>query len=231
MNAHADPTLLWNARLNIPNYKIRDAARYANLSPQTVASWHSRPKANFKSTLSVREKGKSLSYMQLIEVAVVSSFRKAGVSLKKIRNAREFLSNKLEAEYPFAQYSFKTDGKELWMDYAQLEAEAGDKTLLKASDNGQLAWTDIIGRLQEFEYEKGLAMKWHLAGLDSQIAIDPRIQFGSPSIYGIATWVFRGRWEAGEPLSDIADDFGMPNSAVLEALTFEGIDVGRPLRH
>lgn len=234
MNAHVKSSELWRARLFVPNYIIRDVARYAQLSPQTVASWHSKPGGNSPSTLSTKEKGKALSYLQLIEVAVVSSFRKAGVSLKKIRAAREYLSKQLQAEYPFAQYRFKTEGKEIWMDYAQFEANAGDKTLLKASEKGQLAWTDIIGRLQEFEYETGgLATKWYVAGTDSEITIDPRIQFGAPSIDGIATWVFKGRWDAGEPLDEIADDFGVPNSAVLEALAFEGIDTesGRMLRH
>lgn len=224
----------WRSRLFIPNYKIRDAARYAHLSPQTVASWHTKPGANRKSTLSTKEKGAALSYLQLIEVAVVSSFRSSGVSLKKIKAVREYLSKQLQAEHPFAEYRFKTDGKELWMDYAQFEASAGDKTLLAASQSGQLAWTDIIGRLQEFEYENdGLAVKWHVAGVDQEIVIDPRVQFGAPAIDGVPTWVFKGRWEAGEPLAEIADDFGVPNSAVLQALHFEGItiDRGREQRH
>lgn len=226
VNAHVGPSDLWRARLYIPNYPVREAARYAHLSSQTVASWHTTPGANKRSTLSTKEKGKSLSYLQLIEVAVVASFRKAGVSLRKIRAAREYLSKQLEAEYPFAEYRFKSEGKEIWMDYAQFEADAGDKTLLNASEKGQLAWTDIIGRLQEFEYEKsGLATKWYVAGVDNEISIDPRIQFGAPAIDGVATWVFKGRWQAGEPVEEIADDFGVPNSAVIEALTFEGVNL------
>lgn len=234
MNMTVQPQDFWRSRLYIPNYKIRDAARYAHLSSQTVASWHTKPGANRRSTLSTKEKGASLSYLQLIEVAVVSSFRKSGISLRKIKAAREYLGKQFEAEHPFAEFRFKTEGKELWLDYAQFEAEAGDKTLLAASQNGQLAWTDIIGRLQEFEYEDhGLAVKWHVNGADSDIVIDPRVQFGAPAIDGVATWVFKGRWEAGEPVDEIADDFGVPNSAVLQALKFEGVDTerGRQQRH
>ena len=235
MNAPVNSSEFWRARLYVPNYRVREAARYADLSPQTVAKWHSKPGANSKSTLSAKEKGAALSYLQLIEVAVVASFRKAGVRLKKIESAREYLSKQLESEFPFAQYRFKTDGKELWMDYAQFEANAGDGTLLAASQSGQLAWTDIIGRLREFDYENdhGMAIRWHVAGLESDIVIDPTIQFGAPAIEGVATWAFKGRWQAGEPIDEIADDFGVPNSAVIQALQFEGVNLeaGRGLRH
>jgi uncharacterized protein (DUF433 family) len=234
MNMAVQHQDFWRSRLFVPNYKIRDAARYAHLSSQTVANWHSKPGSNHRSTLSTKEKGAALSYLQLIEVAVVSSFRKAGISLKKIKAAREYLAKQFEAEHPFAEFRFKTEGKELWLDYAQFEASSGDKTLLAATQNGQLAWTDIIGRLQEFEYEDdGLAIKWHVAGTGQDIVIDPRVQFGAPAIDGVATWVFKGRWEAGEPLDEIADDFGVPNSAVLQALLFEGVEIGngRQQRH
>lgn len=234
MNMAVPESEFWKSRLFVPNYRVREAARYADIAPQTVSSWHSKPGANQRSTLSTKDKGAALSYLQLIEVGVVASFRKAGVTLRKIRSAREYLSKELEVEHPFAQYRFKTDGKELWMDYAQLHAPS-DKTLLVASMGGQLAWTDIIGRLQEFEYDENteLALKWRVAGVDSSIVIDPRIQFGAPAIEGVATWVFKGRWQAGEPIDEIADDFGVPNSAVLEALEFEGIKVegGRRARH
>ena len=235
VNAPVSPSDLWRSRLYVPNYRIGEAARYAQISSQTVAKWHTRPGANRRSTLSTKEKGAALSYLQLIEVAVVSSFRKSGVKLNKIQAAREYLSKKLEAEFPFAAYRFKTDGKELWMDYAQFEANAGDKTLLAASKGGQLAWSDIIGRLHEFDYEndRDLAIRWHVAGRDQNVIIDPRIQFGAPSVEGVATWAFKGRWEAGEDLDDIADDFGLSNSDVLAALRFEGIDAsgGRRARN
>lgn len=234
MNAAPNNKEFWRSRLYIPNYRIREAAKYAHLSSQTVASWHKPIASNRRGTLSAKDKGAALSYLQLIEVAVVASFRKAGVSLHKIRAAREYVSKQLEAEHPFAEYRFKTDGKDLWMDFAQISAELGDKKLLVASRQGQLAWSDIIGRLKEFEYENdGLAVRWHVAGLDSDIVIDPRVQFGAPAIEGVPTWVFKGRWEAGEPVDDIADDFGLPNSSIIEALRFEGIanDAGRVLRN
>lgn len=235
MNMAVPDQEFWRSRLYVPNYRIREAARYADLSTQTVAKWHTKPGSNRRSTLSIKDKGAALSYLQLIEVAVVSSFRKAGVKLAKIADAREYLSKQLECEFPFASYRFKTDGKELWMDYAQFEANADDDTLLIASRGGQLAWGDVIGRLREFDYENdaGLAIRWHLTGRAENVVIDPRIQFGAPAVQGVATWAFKGRWEAGEQLDDIADDFGVSKSDVLAALRFEGVKTGggRQARH
>lgn len=234
MNAVANAGEFWRARLFVPNYRILEAARYAHLSPRTVASWHKPAMSNQRGTLSSKDKGGALSYLQLIEVAVVSRFRKAGVSLQKIRAAREYVSKQLKAEHPFAEYRFKTDGRDLWMDFAQFEAASGDKKLLMASREGQLAWSDIIGRLLEFDYENdGLAVRWHVAGTDRGIVIDPRVQFGAPAVEGVPTWVFKGRWDAGEGIGDIADDFGLPQSDILDGLRFEGVEVepGRETRH
>ena len=78
-----------------------------------------------KKTLSDREGRASLSYFQLIEVAVVAAFRKAGLSLKNIRTAREYVAKQFQCEFPFAQYRFKKDGKRLVMDLQQVDGEKG----------------------------------------------------------------------------------------------------------
>jgi uncharacterized protein (DUF433 family) len=211
----------WRRRLYLPNYQIGEAARYVDISPQTVAAWH-------HATLSRKEKREELSYMQLIEVAVVAAFRRAGIRLREIRAARDYVQKELKSEHPFAEYRFKTEGKNLWMDYFQVEGENGRGTLLKANQAGQLAWADILGRLREFEYEhQGIVIRWHVAGVSSPIIIDPRISFGSPAIKGTPTWIIKGRWNAGESDTDIAEDFGLQKDGVRKALEFERVASGR----
>jgi uncharacterized protein (DUF433 family) len=201
--------------LFIPNYQVGEAARYAQVDPQTVAAWHA-------STLPERAKRVPLNYMQLIEVAVVAAARKAGVKLKDIRAAREWAAKQLQSEFPFAQYRFKTDGKDLFFDH-ELLAGGKSGTLVAASLEGQLAWKQIIGRLKEFEYEDGRAIRWKVAGTRSPIVIDPRISFGAPTVRGIATWAIKGRYQAGETDQEIAEDFGIDVPDVRKALKFEGL--------
>jgi hypothetical protein len=135
--------------------------------------------------------------MQLIELAVVAAFRKAGVTLKGIRASRDYVSKEFKSEFPFAEYRFKSDGKRLLMDYQQVAGEKGRGTLLRPDQEGQLAWEEIIGRLEEFEYERrGIVVRWRVAGPDSPIVIDPRIAFGAPSVRGTPSSILTGVLES-----------------------------------
>jgi uncharacterized protein (DUF433 family) len=205
----------WQRRLTLPTYQIGEAAAYAGVAPGTVVQWHRIEAA----LLRQREARSALSYYQLIEVAVVAAFRKAGVPMKRIRAARAYAQNELKSEYPFAEYSFKENARHLYLDAQQVDLKAN--TVLEADEGGQLEWESIIGRFREFEYERNIALRWHVAGEGSPIIIDPRISFGAPAVSGTPTWIIRGRFEAGESNSDIADDFGLKPDEVRQALKFE----------
>ncbi len=223
-NAQAiDP---WRRRLYLPNYQVREVARYAQISSDTVADWH---KAGTRKTLLSKDSKASLSYMQLIEVAVVAAFRKAGASLANIRSAREYVANQFGSEYPFAEYRFKSDGKRIVMELQDIDGEKGKGKILRPDQGGQLAWHLILGRLAEFDYEsQGIVIKWRVAGPKSPIIIDPRIAFGAPTVDGTPTWALSGRWNAGESVSEIADDFELKEELVREALIFEGVKAESP---
>jgi len=207
----------WRRRMLLPTYQIGEAANYAQVAPQTVAAWHRLEAALLKQ----RDQRSALSYMQLIEVAVVAAFRKAGVPMNRIRTARAWAANELKSEHPFAEYKFKENAKHLYLDSQQIDV--GNNTVVQADTGGQLEWQSVIGRLKEFEYEDHLALRWHVAGEGKPIIIDPRISFGAPAVRGIPTWILRGRFDAGESDSDIADDFGIAREEVREALKFEGV--------
>jgi uncharacterized protein (DUF433 family) len=217
---------LWRERLTVPAYRVFEAARYARTTNQTIRNWeHIRDDRS--GIVSRRDEGEGLSYLQLIEVGVVAAMRKAGVTLKRIRQAREYLRSKFDYDYPFAHYRFKTDGKKLVMDYDQIVQSDKDK-LLELNENGQLAWTPILGALlHEFEYDTDLetVLRWRVAGLDNPIIIDPRIAFGAPHVSGVATWVLRERWKSGESIDDIAEDYELDPSLVFSALRFEHVEI------
>ena len=67
-----------------------------------------------------------------------------------------------------------------------LTHDANFEKIVVASSGGQLAWSELIAsEFSEFEYEYDLAMRWHPAGPESKIIIDPRISFGVPVVSGL----------------------------------------------
>lgn len=218
---------LWRDRIRIPAYRVSEAARYADVSSQTVAYWQKLRRGG-DPVLTPRPKGVALSYLQLIEIGVVSAMRKSKVKLRTIEATRKYLSEKMGAEFPFAEYRFKTDGKRLLVGMQQIDPAAPADFLLDTGEGGQLAWNRFLeSLLKEFEYDPDgdVVRLWKVAGEDQPIRIDPAVAFGAPHVSGIATWVLKNRWEGGENVAEIAEDYALDRCHVIAALKFEAVDV------
>ena len=212
----------WYDRLFLPAYRVVDAARYAGAHPNTVSSWHRRRDP----VLPGRELRQSLAYLELVEVAFVAFFRRAGVSMDRIRRAREYVAAAFGCEYPFAEYKFKTEGFHILMESLPLAAQTMPSGILVADESGQLAWDELMGeQFAQFDYELDLALTWHPAGRDSAVKIDPRIAFGRPVVGGVSTWAIKGRWDSGETLEGIEEDFEISQQLIADALLFEGVSL------
>lgn len=216
----------WKQRMELPAYRVGDAARFIGTSSQTITHWQKLSRG--MSALSQRAAGRQLSYLELIEAGVVAAMRRSGVPLQSIRNARNFLAEVFHSRHPFAEYKFQSDGRELILNSEDLDRSVTDK-LIVVSKAGQYGWKEILQNLlQDFDYSPetgGSVARWHVAGRHQPIIIDPRISFGAPQVGGIPTWALRNRWDSGESLQDIASDFQLKSEAVAAALRFEQIDV------
>jgi uncharacterized protein (DUF433 family) len=178
------------------------------------------------SLLRGRERRKPLSYLQLVEVAFVATFRRAGLPLSAVRRAHDYLAQVLETEHPFTTVQFKTEGAQILLDLQEADPHVEAGRLIIADRGGRRAWEDLISeRFAELDYDCGLALRWHVAGRGSPVLIDPRLSFGAPTVNGIATWAIRGRYEAGERIPEIADDFGLSEADLRSALDFEGAEL------
>ena len=215
----------WRRRLYLPAYRVSDAARFSGARAGTISSWHHRG-GKLGPALPNRLKGQHLSYLELIEVAFVATFRQAGVSLQRIRRAREYAAQALSCEFPFAQIAWLTEGQHLMFNLREIEQDASLDRVVVADKSGQVAWKQVMAsRFEQFEYEHETALKWHVNGKQNLVVIDPRVSFGAPTVMGIPTWVIKGRWDAGETLEEIAEDFCLEGLAVVKGLLFEGIPI------
>lgn len=226
-----EPSQFWKSRLTIPAYRIGEAASYTHVSPQTIAAWHRARADSRKAMLKEKEKQLGLSFLQLIELAVVAEMRRAGLKVAEISRARDWFKRSTGLDYPFAQLRFKTDGAEILQDDDAPFQEGQIEKLISANNGGQYVWRDLLSkRLTEFNYdeETGAVSVWKVAGADKPILIDPKIAFGAPQIHGVKTAVLKAHWLSGEEVSDLADDFDLTQQEIVHALTFEGIQRESP---
>jgi len=209
----------WYRRLYLPSYRIGDVARYTDANRSTISYWHKEE----TKLLPVRQLHKSLSYMQLVEVAFVAFFRKQNVSMRAIRDARSYVAQMFGVEYPFVDYRWKTEGHHILMEYTQIDPNSKFEVLL-ADRHGQLGWKPMMGdKFAEFDYDYELALRWHPAGLDSSVVVDPRIAFGAPTVNGMPTWVIKGRIEAKETIEEMMDEYDLTEDDIYDAIKFEGV--------
>ena len=173
-----------------------------------------------------RARREDLSYLELVEVAFVATFRDLGVPMQRIRRARDYAAQVLKSEYPFAEHSWLTEGHKVLLDLSTVEGDASAGRLVAADSEGQVAWKDVVSdRFHQFDYDNGLALAWHLASRKSPVVIDPRVSFGAPSVGGVPTWALKGRWDAGERVAEIKDDFGLSEESIRSGLLFEGVEL------
>ena len=216
---------LWRKRLTLPTYTVAEAARYAQAKPQTVGYWF-RGSESSGPALPRRNAGERLNYFEAVEVAFVAVFRSYGVRLKNLRNARAYFQALLQTEYAFASERFFTEGSRILREWGDLQELSEFTEVVIGDEQGQLAWAELLGeKFHTFDYEHGLALRWHVAGRSSPVQIDPRIAFGAPSVRGIPTWAMRGRIQAGESVEEICDDFGLEDHEVIAGLEFEGLEL------
>ena len=215
----------WRRRLVLPAYSLAEAARYVRYHPATISSWFNRD-TSYGPALAGRQKGLPLSYMQLVEVAFVVTARQLGISLGETRNTRNYFRQRFHVEFPFATFRFQSEGIHLLLDLQDVEPHSERQLFILGSKGGQLAWAHLLGeRFLEFDYEGDLAVIWHVAGRMSPVRIDPRMNFGAPTVRGIPTWAVKGRYESGEIIEEIQGDFNLESSEVVAALEFEGVEL------
>ncbi len=218
---------------NYPVYPVREAAQYLHIPPGTLHSWlhgwtyRAEEGKRRSAPLIQRPSPRSLqiSFINLVEASILRSIRKAhGVPLYKVRHALDYLDQRLGIPHPLARFEFKTDGIDLFVE------GLANQELVTVSQRGQLAIKDILENyLTRVEWnEQKMATRLFLEfsaspRYEKSISIDPRISFGRPVLAGtrITTRAIAERFEAGEPVYSIADDYGLGEPQVDEALRFE----------
>jgi len=217
---------------DIPVYSIPDAARFLRISASTIRSWTIgyeyplKDGSNFFTPLINIPKRHPylLSFTNLIEVHILRAIRQNHqIQLNKVRAALDYVDQEFKVSHPLAREEFRTDGVDLFI------KKYG--ALINASQPRQLDFkNELYNHLDRIEADdSGLAIKLYPFTRSYEknnpkiVVIDPRIAFGRLTIAntGIPTSILKERYQAGDSIEKLADDYNCDPLIIQEAIRCE----------
>ncbi|WP_415941447.1 DUF433 domain-containing protein [Streptomyces sp. 067-1] len=230
-----------DVRFSVPLYTQKEAARYLDMAPRTFGNWARGYRTTFPDRPQVvgsplityigspHSSHPSIPFIGLAEGMFLSALRRAQVPLQKIRPALELVRRRIGVEHALAS-------RRLYVAGADLLYEIGDdlggedkretRKLIVLKD-GQYVFREVIdGFLTRIGYDDagdgpggGYARRIDLPGYEvAELSILPDVNFGRPffTATGTPLYVVTDDLRAGEPVKDVADDYGLPVDQVTE---------------
>ena len=218
----------------LPAYGIGEAAHYLRIPPSTLRTWvrgRTYPTAQgdqyFEPVVELADETRGLlSFVNLTEAHVLGAIRNSGVGFRNIRRGLDYLTQQFPSPHPLADKDFQTDGIDLFIQHLE--------NLINVSYSGQLAIRRVLETyLKRIDRDiHGIATRLHLFTRRDippeeihlpMVTVDPRIEFGRPVLAGthIATKVIYQRFEAGDSIEELADDYTRTSSEIQEAIRCE----------
>jgi uncharacterized protein (DUF433 family) len=227
-----------DVRFDLPLYRIAEAAKYLGVPPATFGTWAKgyvrRPSGRpvvigepiVTALPSDGRNYPAIPFIGLAEGMVLAAFRSKGVAMQRIRPALAALAQTVGLKHALASKALYTDGAEVLYDYAEQQGdtpEAMDARELVVVRNNQRIFAPVVqDYLERIEYAPdGYARLIHLPDYRyAEVVADPERSFGQPIFtHGAARVVdVLERFWAGEDLSMVADEFGVPPPELEDAL-------------
>jgi uncharacterized protein (DUF433 family) len=159
---------------------------------------------------------KAIDFHTLIEFYIFYQLRESGVSSQQIQKVHKELAKDFDTKYPFAHAKFRTDGKGVWYEKFGV--------LVKANGKKQIDLKQIIQPfLTNIEFGKNnIAERYFPLTKSKSVVIDPKHQFGQPTISGtnIKTQSIFSLYKGGESKSTISDLYNISLKKVSDAIEF-----------
>lgn len=215
---------------DLPAYTPPEAARYLHVPPSTLRAWcfgqDSWNRSNrFQPVVEVADvENRLLSFRNLVELHVLSSIRRRDVPLRYIRELVARFREEFSSDHPLADANLATDGA------GQLLVEIAGR-VFNVSREWQQEMRPIVDRyLRRIARDpEGVPIKlfpFTTSRTDDErmpVVIDPRLQFGRPCLVGtgIPVDVLVERFEAGDTIDLLAEDYGRDRQEIEEAIRFD----------
>lgn len=214
-----------------PLYTTAEVSRFIGQPVNTVRNWafgYTRHPANRKaihgdaviSAIPAARGVPTIPFVGLVEAQVLAGFRRTGVSLQKIRKAVSVLEGEIGVAHALASRKLYTDGATILFDYKGDFVEGiGDLVVVETQ---QRVFVPIIRQyIERITYVDDWATKLDLPVTRNRVVqVDPARSFGQPLFLRGAARVedVIDRWAAGDSLTSVAKDFGVPVPDIEEVL-------------
>ncbi len=205
-----------------PRYSISEAAFYVRIPSTTLRAWIlgqdyiASPGVHrtFKPLITLADpKNKLLSFYNLVEAHILRSTTDSGVPFKNIRKALDYIHETIPGPHPLLSHNFETSGKELFIQHLG--------ATINASAHGQRVMREMLDKYLTLIPRDKHGLPAKVFPINSRrLAIDPLFSSGKPIVRdrGITASVVWGRHKSGESPFQIAEDYGLTETEVREAI-------------
>ena len=215
-------------------YTVQQAARLLRVPPSTLDWWLEGGKRHNKLHEPVLREAatgsKVLTWGEFVEARWLRTYRRdLGVSLRHLRQFITLLRDQFGVPYPLAHFQpFVGENAQLVIQAQELSGLEPELWLyVPATGAMPLPSPTTASYLTVVKFaneESRHAERIHPLGLERPVVFDPDYSFGEPTVEGIRTEVLVELVEAGEPITSVADDFGLTLEQVKAALAYEYLD-------
>lgn len=220
-------------RFTEPLYTVAEAARFLGVPTSTFGTWakgyvrrpSGRPEVRGERILTsvdAEPNFPSIPFIGLAEGMVLAAFRRGGVSLQQVRRAVSILDREIGIAHALASERLYTDGAVILFDYADADRDEALAGLTEVVSRQRVFAPVVEEYLRRIEYgADGWATKLVSPATPRPIVVvDPGRSFGQPIFLHGAGRVedVVDRWRAGDPLAEVAEDFGVPAEDVEDIL-------------
>ncbi|MEY2526579.1 MAG: hypothetical protein QOE73_1350 [Verrucomicrobiota bacterium] len=217
--------------LNTGLYTVPEAARLTRVSVGMVRRWikgydfksgervrHSD--AVWQGELQPMDNKLALSFRDLLELRFVDAFIRAGVSWRTMRRAHAKAQHQLQTTHPFCSNRISTDGRSILLRQGE---EDSDRALVNLVTD-QAEFSRIVETfLKELEFS-GSDIIWWPLGKERQIVVDPKRNFGQPTVArsGVPSQVLARSVKANASQEVVARWYEVQPEEIRDAVEFEG---------
>ncbi len=215
---------------NVGIYTAAEASRLTGVSSKHVRQWLTSYRATLRKKSFTRlwtpqlppiKNKLALGFLDLIEVKFVGAFLERGVSWRMIHRAREKAAELYpNASHPFCTKQFVTDGQRV---FAEVHRKTKDRSAQEMATDPRVFAEITKLFLKQFEFRQTALERWWPLGLERRIVVDPRRNFGQPTLAneGIPTQALAESARANGSVEAVARWYEISAEAVKEAVEYE----------